>query len=152
MSELNILNASSGDETSPDYSFQVQQPELSSFFKSAGGKEYSRQVDVAGRIWDLTWAERSLATMRLLRQWEAQYKRSFFTYNDLDDGRYYTVRFNGPLQISPPMNDSYTVKGQIIELAGKPMYAYPSNWAADAIFIEERDSEGNDLVKLGDTG
>jgi hypothetical protein len=119
-----------------------------SIFQPRSGKMFSRQQAGLGRIYQLLWNARDLATKHTLQQWEEQYRQDYFTLADWERGRYFTGRFDSSLTYNPRGNQSYDIKARFTELAGLPMFAYPTNWARDAVFLEERNSAGEDLVKL----
>lgn len=148
MSEQNILNPAQTSLLSPDWGYSEGLPETRSLFQAQSGKPYSRRQFVRGRIYELAWNNRDLATKHALQQWAQQYENDFFTLADWERSRYFTGRFEGPLTFNPVGNQQYNVKGRFIELPGLPVYAAPVNWARDAIFLEERNGFGEDLVKL----
>jgi hypothetical protein len=151
MSEQNILNPVLGTPMSPDYGDPEQLPEMISRFTATDGSETSRRTMARGRVIDMTWNKRLQSTCDALRQWQHQYEKGFFTYVDWERSRYYTGRFAGPLQFINAGFNQWNIRGQFIELPGLPMYQYPTNWNRDAIFLQERDDFGNDLVKLTGT-
>lgn len=148
MSEQNILNTTAASLFSPDYGYGEQLPELRTDFQAQSGNIFSRQQQQLGRIYDLAWSRRDLTTKIAFQQWENQYRNDYFSFSDWELGRYFTVRFDGPLTYSPAGNNNYNIRGRLIELPGRPMFAYPANWARDAVFVEERNSALEDLVKL----
>jgi len=121
---------------------------MRSIFQAQSGKAYSRQQLARGRVLDVTWGGRDKATMHTLRQWELQYRSDFFTLVDWERTRYYSGRFEGPLEFSPAGNEKWNIQGRFVELPGLALNTYPSNWSRDAIFLEERNGFGEDLVKL----
>ncbi|MGH8678582.1 MAG: hypothetical protein ACREUQ_09560 [Burkholderiales bacterium] len=149
MSEANILNPSAASLLNFDYGYKDSGlPEMRSVFQAQSGKVYSRQQLGRGRVLDLSWGGRDKATMHTLRQWDLQYRNDFFTLVDWERSRYYSGRFEGPLEISPAGNEKWNIQGRFIELPSLPLNTYPSDWARDAIFLEERNGFGEDLVKL----
>lgn len=151
MSEQNVLNPTQTSLFNPDWGYTEGLPELRSVFQAQSGNIYSRLQQGLGRIYDLGWNGRDLATKLAFQQWENQYRDDYFTLADYDSGRYFTGRFDSPLSYSPRGNAQYDIKGRFIELPGKPMFAYPSNWNRDAIFLEDRNSAGETLAKLTGT-
>lgn len=156
MSEQNILNPTAGNDLSPDYGYTEGLPQMMSQFQARSGKVQARQLLARGRVFDLVWGSRLKTTVDALRQWEAQYRNDFFSYQDIERGRYFSGRFSGPLTISASGFNHYDIKGEFIEMPGLAMFAYPANWngsaVQDSIFIEERDGFGNDLVKYTGAG
>lgn len=152
MSEQNILNPAQTSLFNPDWGYTEGLPEMRSIFQAASGKIYSRRQVGRGRVYDLAWNSRDLATKHTLQQWAQQYENDFFSLSDWERGRYFSGRFEGPLIFNPVGNQRYNIRGRFIELPGLAMFANPTNWARDAIFIEERNGFGEDLVKLTGTG
>jgi hypothetical protein len=148
VSEQNILNPTATSLFNFDYGYTEGLPELRSVFQAQSGNIYSRLQQGLGRVYDLGWNNRDLTTKLALQQWENQYRDDYFSLADWDEARYFTGRFDGPLSYSPSGNQKYNIRGRFIELPGKPMFAYPTNWNRDAVFMEERNSAGEDLVKL----
>jgi hypothetical protein len=148
VSEQNILNPAVTSLFNPDFGYTEGLPETRSLFQATSGKLYSRRQMGLGRIYDLAWNNRDLATKHALQQWAQQYENDFFTLADWERSRYFSGRFDGPLSFSPAGNQGYNVKGRFIELPGLALFAYPTNWTRDAIFLEERNGFGEDLVKL----
>jgi hypothetical protein len=148
VSEQNILNPSATSLLNFDYGYSEGVPETRSQFQAASGKMFARREFGLGRIYDLPWNSRDLATKHALQQWAQQYENDFFSLADWERGRYFSGRFEGPLIFSPGGNQKYNIKGRFIELPGLALFSYPTNWARDAIFLEERNGFGEDLVKL----
>jgi hypothetical protein len=148
MSEQNILNPSQTSLLNPDWGYTEGLPEMRSIFQARSGNLFTRQNSGLGRTYDLEWHGRDLATKHALQQWDEQYRNDFFTFADWERGRYFSGRFAAPLTFSPRGNQTYDVKGQFVELPGAAMYAYAADWTRDAIFLEERNGFGEDLVKL----
>lgn len=151
MSEQNILNPTQGSLFAPDWGYSEGFPETRTIFTARSGTIFARKHTGLGHVYDLGWNSRDLATKHALQQWEEQYLNDYFTLADWERGRYFTGRFAGPLTYSPTGNQRYNIKAQFTEIAGLPMFAYPSNWSRDAVFIEEQNSKGEDLVKLTGT-
>jgi hypothetical protein len=147
MSEQNILNPNSVSTFNPDYGWSEGLPQMNSGFQAKSGKVYARQLLARGRTYDLAWTNRTKTDADALRQWEAQYRNDFFSYQDLERARYFSGRFTGPLSIKPIDNNKWNIQGQFVEIPGLPMYQYPAAWGFDSIFIEETDGFGNDLIK-----
>src|SRR5579864_5145153 len=148
MAQANILNPSQTDPMNPDYGYAEGFPEMHSDFQARGGRAYRRRVMTEGRTYQLGWLNRSEAQAETLRQWAEQYSAGFFTYSDYERARYFSGRFKAPLTIQPSGNNQWNLKGDFVELPGVPMFQYPNNWARDAIFMEEQDDFGAQLVKL----
>ena len=148
MSEQNILNPAATSLLNPDWGYSEGLPETRAQWQARSGKLYSRREMGRGRVYDLAWNNRDLATKHTLQQWAQQYENDFFTLADWERGRYFSGRFEGPLAFSPSGNQQYNVRGKFVELPGLAMYGYPSAWTRDAIFIEERNGLGEDLLKL----
>jgi hypothetical protein len=151
VSEQNILNPAQTSLFNPDWGYTEGLPETRSLFQAASGKMFSRREFGLGRVYDLAWNNRDLATKHTLQQWAQQYENDFFSLADWERSRYFSGRFEGPLTFNPVGNQKYNIKGRFIELPGLAMFAYPTNYARDAIFIEERNGFGEDLVKLTGT-
>lgn len=151
MSEQNILNPSSTSPLRPDYAWnQTEQAALARFVPRQGAHE-RRRLNEVGRVYDLEWKSRPLSTKRMLRQWEAQFERDFFSFFDAEENRYFSGSFDGPLMYSPAGYERWSIKGRFVEEPGRSLYAYPSNWDDDAVFINER-AAGVDTAKLTGAG
>jgi hypothetical protein len=157
MSEQNILNPDPTSELSPDYGHDRQDQSAISVFRPTSGSPCTRLIQGRGRVFNLPWNKRLFTTMCQLMQWERQYRYDFFTYYDVVSGRYFSGNFLGPLQSQEAGNDKWDIKGQFEEQDGYPLYQYPGEdslatnaamWLRDSVFIEERDSRGNDLAKM----
>lgn len=160
MSEQNILNPTAGSELSPDYGYSEGLPQMLAQFQAKSGSVVARQLLARGRVYDLVWGSRLKSTADALRQWEAQYRNDFFTYQDIDRGRYFSGRFAAPPTISESGNNKWDIRAQFVEIPGLPMFQSPGEislatsgtlWETDAKFLEERDGFGNTLVKLTGT-
>lgn len=151
MSEANILNPTATSPYSPDYPIGRVKADRFSRAEMKSGEVYSRETLVRGRVLELQWSNRLMTEALYLERWQAQYERGFFSLYDIERARYYSGRFAGPLQVSDAGNEKVNVRGQFVELPGKALYADPTNWDRDAIFLEERDDDGNDQVKLTGT-
>lgn len=152
MSEQNVLNPTTTSLFGPDYGFGETLPEMRAIFQARSGTIFSRQQQGLGRVFGFNWNGRDLATKLAFQQWENQYRDDFFSIADWESGRYFTGRFAAPLTYSPAGNNQWNIQGQFMELPGLAMFAYPSNYARDAMFLEERNGFGEDLVKLTGTG
>src|SRR5690349_13016344 len=148
MSEQNILNPSATSLLNVDWGYTEGLPEMRSVWQAMSGKIYSRRQMVRGRVYDLAWNKRDLATKHSLQQWERQYENDFFTLADWERSRYFSGRFDGPLSYSPAGFNQWNIRGRFVELPGLAMYQWPVNWGRDSIFLEERNGFGEDLVKL----
>jgi hypothetical protein len=151
VSEQNILNPAQTSLFNPDWGYTEGLPETRSLFQAASGKMYSRREFGLGRVYDLAWNNRDLATKHALQQWAQQYENDFFSLADWERARYFSGRFEGPLTFNPAGNQKYNIKGRFIELPGLALFSYPTNWARDAIFLEERNGFGEDLLKVTGT-
>jgi hypothetical protein len=148
MGAASILNAGgANDVLNPEYGFPGYDSETVVTFKPRNGPPFIRRNSDGGRIFDFQWNSRLQSQRDALRQWERQYKYDFFSYFHVEENRYYSGRFTG-FQEAPVGFDRWNIAARFEEMPGVPMFAYPTNWARDAIFIEERDGQGNDLVKL----
>lgn len=148
MSEQNILNPTATSLLNFDWGYTEGLPEMRSVWQAMSGKIYSRRQMERGHVYDLAWNKRDLATKHALQQWERQYENDFFTLADWERSRYFSGRFDGPLSYSPAGFNQWNIRGRFIELPGLAMYAYPTDFARDAIFLEEGNGFGEDLVKL----
>lgn len=147
MSEQNLLNASAADLLNPYYGYREGWDETDDVFQAQSGRTYSRIGHQRGHRFGLQWTRVLQSNADALRQWERQYKRDFFTLGDYERSRYYTGRFDGPLQFTTEGFNMWTVAGTFVELPGLAMFGYPANWARDAVFLDERDGYGSDLFK-----
>jgi hypothetical protein len=154
MSEQNILNPTVGSDFNPDYSYTEGLPQMMSQFQAKSGKAIARQLLARGRVYDLQWQSRPKSTADVLRQWEAQYRNDFFSYQDIERGRYFSGRFVAPPQISPAGFNKWNIQAQFVEIPGLPMFAFPGGtlWGQDSIAIYVRDGFGSNLVKLTGAG
>ncbi|HLZ93377.1 MAG TPA: hypothetical protein VKQ28_16855 [Candidatus Acidoferrum sp.] len=151
MSEQNVLNPTQTSLFNPDWGYTEGLQEMRSVFQPQSGKIFSRFQQGLGRVYDLAWNGRDLTTKLAFQQWENQYRDDYFTLADYESSRYFTGRFDAPLVYSPRGNSQYDIKGRFVELPGVAIFAYPSNWTRDAVLIDERNSAGEDLVKLTGT-
>ena len=164
MSEQNILNPSATSLLNPDYAYTVQDASAIGIHRPVSGAPLSRVLQGRGRVFELTWAKRPLATKKALEQWERKYRTDFFSYYDIENGRYYSGKFLGPLQISPAKYEQWDIKGQFEEFSGLAMYAYPGDvapidrrnpnvqpWVDQGVYIPVRDGKGANVVKLTGT-
>jgi hypothetical protein len=151
VSEQNILNPAQTSLFNPDWGYTEGLPETRSLFQAASGKMYSRREFGLGRVYDLAWNNRDLATKHALQQWAQQYENDFFSLADWERSRYFSGRFEGPLTFSPAGNQKYNIKGRFIELPGLALFAYPTNWARDAAFVYSKNGFGESLAKLTGT-
>src|SRR5713226_3702097 len=125
MSEQNILNPSATSLLNFDYGYTEGLPETRSLFQAASGKMFSRRQMGRGRVYDLAWNNRDLATKHALQQWAQQYENDFFSFADWERARYFSGRFEGPLIFNPVGNQKYNIRGRFIELPGLAMFQYP---------------------------
>lgn len=157
MGQNNILNPTVTSALNPDYSVKVTDPQVISRWQARSGKPFMRRLSARGQVFDLTWANRMFADYQALRQWFAQYENDFFTYADWDFARYYSGMFADQPQVERAGNNRVNINAQFVVVPTLPLYQYPSNWAQDGIFAEERGDFPippgasptiNDLVKL----
>jgi hypothetical protein len=147
MSEQNILNASQTSPFNPDYGYPENSPDFE-FFQARGGPLYVRDSEVRGAVFPLSWSNVLQSTADALVQWERQYRRGYFSLLDPERrDRYYTGKFLQSFKPVPAGFNKWNLQNVFAEIPGKPMFAYPTNWARDAYFLEERDEDGNDLAK-----
>jgi hypothetical protein len=151
MSEQNILNPNASSLLSPDYSLKPTNPRTMARSQARSGRPYAKRVVAKGRVYQLVWNNRPFATYNSLLQWFNQYENDFFSFQDIDRGRYFSGQFEDEPTFDVNRNESVTITANFVEIPGLAMYQYPSNWARDAVFIEERDGFGNDVVKLTGT-
>jgi hypothetical protein len=153
MSEANILNPTQTHPFNPTYSFRLDDGDTEVALQARSGAFYMREVDVRGRVYSLQWNRLQTSDALALRNWDQQYRDGFFSYQDFDQGRYFTGRFLNKLSIVADGNNNYSVaNGVFIEIPGKPMFSYPSVWGVpNSIFKGIRDDDGNDRVKLTGT-
>jgi hypothetical protein len=85
VSEQNILNPSSTSPLHPDYAWNQTEAAPVARFAPRRGAHSKRRLNEGGRVYDLEWKNRPLATKRMLRQWEAQFETDFFTYFDAEE-------------------------------------------------------------------
>jgi hypothetical protein len=148
MSEQNILNPTPASAFNPDYGFQIEDAD-EVFFQARSGAPYIRETDVRGRLYMLTWANRLLADIQSLKNWDRQFRDGFFTYYDIEQGRYFSGRFLGKLKIRGDGFNRYTASATFIELPNLPMYGYPSVWGdPNSVFRGVRDDFGGNRLKL----
>ncbi len=152
VSATDVLNPAQTSLLNPDWGYTEGLPEMRSLFQAASGKMYSRRQFGLGRAYDLAWNNRDLATKHALQQWAQQFENDFFSLADWERSRYFSGRFEGPLTFNPVGNQAYNIKGRFVELPGLLMSSWPSNYTRDAIFLEERNGFGDDLLKLTGTG
>lgn len=153
MSEQNILNPSAASTLNPDYSISIDDPDIAAMWQARSGRPYIRNMQVRGQVFQLHWEKADFTTYRALRQWHRQYRQDFFSFQDIEDGRYYSGRFaEGSFKHERIMNNQVTVQAVFVEVPGMPMFQYPSNWGVDSIFLEERDGFGTDVVKYTGAG
>jgi hypothetical protein len=147
MSEQNILNATQTSPFNPTYSLRIDDGDDEIFFQARSGAPYMRRVDVRGRVYTMRWNMLQFSDAMALKQFDHQYRDGFFSYQDFDQSRYFTGRFIDKLKMSADGNNNYSFEGIFTEIPGLAMFAYPSNWARDAIFWEQNDDFGNARTK-----
>lgn len=147
MSEANVLNPVAGDTMSPEYGYRESLGTVVAQAQTRGGKAFSRLLNARGRVFELEWRDRLLADAAKLKQWHQQYESGFFSLADWEFARYYSGRFTAPPVVSPAGNNRWNISATFVELPGLAMFAYPVNWARDAIFIEERNDFAEDVIR-----
>jgi hypothetical protein len=151
VSEQNILNPTSTSLLSPDYSVKSSNPRTMARSQARSGRPYYKRVAAKGTVYQLVWNRRPFATYNSLLQWFAQYENDFFSFQDIERGRYFSGMFDDEPQFEVAGNEAVNITANFVSVPGLPLYQYPSNWARDAVFVEERDGLGNDAVKLTGT-
>lgn len=151
MSEQNILNPTSTSLLSPDYSVKSSNPRTMARSQARSGRPYYKRVAAKGTVYQLVWNRRPFSTYNSLLQWFNQYETDFFTFYDVDRARYFSGMFDDEPQFEVAANEAVNITANFVAIPGLPLYQYPSNWTRDAIFLEERDGMGNDIVKLTGT-
>ncbi len=141
------LNPTATSLYNPDWPYSETIPDLFSQFQPANARPWSRRTLALGRVFDLTWNRRSQAVADYLRQFEAKTRFGRFVFYDIPRDRYFSGRFAAPPAINPVGNQQVNIKAQFVEMMGVDLPAWPSNWDRDAIFLEERDIDTNDLLK-----
>lgn len=150
MSEQNILNPTSASLFNPRYGWQRERRRALQVFEAGSGKVYKRRVGARPLMYRLTWELPKTEALQLV-QFAEQYLFDFFSLADHERGRYYSVHFvDGPTEVWEG-NDRVTYTAIVEELPGLALFAYPTNWARDAVFIEERNGLGETLAKLTGT-
>lgn len=156
MSEQNILNPTGGSNfLNPTFGYDEGRPAGLAFEQAASGRIYSRLRLGRGRVFDLLWEGVPKTIMEQIRQWAEQYAGTYFSLRDAERGRYFTGRFDpllsdrGPLVISPVGNEMWTIRARFIEEPTRPLFQYPTDWTNWAVFLEERDDQGTDLLTVG---
>jgi hypothetical protein len=151
MSEQNILNPTTTSPLNPDYSLKITDPQVVSRWQARSGRPSFRRLAARGEVFELTWGKRLFADYLTLLAWMRQYENDYFSFIDWDHGgRYYTGMFADQPQFTREGFNQVTINAQFVVVPTLPMFQYPTNWAQDAIFLEERAGFG-DLVKLTGT-
>lgn len=151
MSELNVLNSGGATDLKNPYFPYPLPPLLDPMeFQARGGRIYARDFMVRGREIPLIWSQIPRATADALRQWHQQYRNGFFSLHHVEKNRYLSGRFR-EMQIVQEGYEQWNVSALFMELPGVAMFAYPSDWTNDAIFLEERDDFGSDIAKYTGT-
>src|ERR1700694_887651 len=151
MSEQSILNPSNSSLLTPDYSVKSSNPRTMARSQARSGRPYYKRVAAKGPVYQLVWNRRPFATYNTLLQWFNQYENDFFTFYDIDRGRYFSGMFDDEPQFEVAGNEAVNITANFVAIPGLPLYQYPSNWTRDAVFLEERNGFGNDAVKLTGT-
>ncbi len=151
MSEQNILNPTSASDLNPEYPVKVVDTRTMARSQARSGRPFYKRLTARGPVFQLQWNNRLFSTYNTLRQWCAQYEQDFFSFYDIDRGRYYSGIFDDEPQYEVAGNDKVNITANFVVVPGLPVYQYPSNWTRDAVFMEERDGFGNDVVKLTGT-
>lgn len=148
MSELTIIGTSPADPLNPDYPLELPPLPEPDDFVAESGEFFTRQRNLSGRVIPLSWSRRPKATADALRQMFDQHRNGgFVSFHHIENDRYFSGNLRG-LRVSQSRYEGWDISATFYEQAGRALYAYPSNWARDAVFMEERDDYGNDLVKL----
>src|SRR5690242_19719932 len=151
MSEQNILNPTAASVLNPDYSIPHRDPQVIASWQPRSGRPFSRVMMARGMEFQLHWQEELFSTYLALRQWFRQYEQDFFSYFDIEDGRYYSGQFLAEPQYERVKNNLVNISATFVVIPTLPLFQYPSNWGVDSIFVEERNGFGQDLVKLTGT-
>jgi len=151
MSEQNILNPDATSLLGPDWPISEVEGDNYDRFQADSGEEYVRRRQAQGVRYELVWSGRQFATYHQLKQWHAQNRADFFSLQDVDRARYFSGRFVGEPTYERVGNERVNIHAVFHAIPGLPLFAYPTNWSRDAIFLEERDGLGADLVKLTGT-
>jgi hypothetical protein len=147
--EANILNPTTGHALHPDWAYNVTDQVTLDTFRPRRGPRYSRRLSEGGRVYELVWNKRPIATKLLLKQWAAQFEQDFFTYYDAEEGRYFSGYFEeGSMSAVAQAYQNWNIKARFVEEPGRPMYEYPTDWANWAIFQQETNSLGNTMPLL----
>ncbi len=150
MSEANILNTSSASQLNPQYGWQRARRDAVARIYAASGKTFKRLVGARPLVYRLNWELPKTEALQL-EQWGNQYLLDFFTLVDWERTRYYSGHFiEGPVETWIG-NEKVGYTAVFEELPGLALNTYPSNWARDAIFLEERNGFSEALVKLTGT-
>src|SRR5438552_161259 len=132
MSEQNILNPTASSDFNPEYPIKAVDTRTMGRAQARSGRPYYRRLSARGTVFQLQWNNRLFATYNALRQWFAQYESDFFSFNDLDRGRYFSGMFDDEPQYEIAGNDRVNISANFIAVPGLPLFQYPSNWARDA--------------------
>jgi hypothetical protein len=147
MSEQNILNPTAASQMNPTYSIPHKDPAIISSWQPRSGKPFSRVMMARGMEWQLHWDKVPFSTYLALRQWFRQYEQDFFSYFDIDDNRYYSGQFLAEPQFERVANNQVNISATFVVCPTLPLFAYPSNWGVDSVFIEEKNGFGDQLPK-----
>ncbi|GEM_PF-1714629 len=158
MGVSNVLNPSSTSLLNPLYGWQRERRRAVASLYAESGRHFARQVGVRPLTYRLSWFVPKTQALQL-EQWANQYLLDFFTIADYERGRFYSGRFiEGPSEVFE-RNDRYRYTAVFEELpalgtryAGDTWGANAGDWTRDAIFLEERNGYGEDLLKRAGTG
>jgi hypothetical protein len=145
--ETDRLNPTQTHVYNPTYSYRLED-EDDLLFQPRSGSMYMREVDVRGCVYSLQWLNMQASDALGLRNWDQQFRRGFFSYQDFDRSRYFSGRFLNKLKLEAIGNNNYNVAGIFIEIPNLAMFAYPSVWGTpNSIFWEQNDDFGNAITK-----
>ncbi len=100
---------------------------------SDGGKLYRRIQRAPRRVFVLTWARRAKADFESLEQFQRKRQDDFFTFDDKEAVRKFSVFPSGELQSEQVGNEQYNIRWELIEAIGQPMLLYPTAPLGDNI-------------------
>src|SRR5258708_4199928 len=94
MSEQNILNPIPSSDLNPEYPVKVVDTRTMARSQARSGRPFYKRLTARGPVFQLQWNNRLFSTYNTLHQWCAQYEQDFFTFYDIDRGRYYSGIFD----------------------------------------------------------
>ena len=146
MSEKNVLNPNSDSPLNPYYPYSEGIAEMYETFKPGNAPRYRRRMLAEGHVFELAWSRLSQLDADKLRRWARQYREDFFTLRDHERKRAYSGSFAGELKFITEGYQAVSAQGVFLEEPGLAMLEYPEDWERDAIFLEERNGQGEDLT------